>query len=143
MTPKKFQMDVVVAFSVCARNLQSRDQKTGCGVNWVKFSELDYNQVTYLSMFSDFFQGCKKIFSEFFDIFQVIFHGVRQVHQIVEIHWITFNSFKRYLECVRRTCKNRETTFKPKLHQYQFVLNLGLKPVQSTGLDDTALDPSG
>lgn len=48
----------------------------------------DCNLITYLGMFSDFTQSRKKVFSQFFNICQVIFHGVRQVHQVVEIHWI-------------------------------------------------------
>ena len=62
---------------------------------------------TYLSMCSDVFQSCKKFLSQSFDIFQVIFHGERQVHQVVEIHWVTLNSFKRNIECGRKPCKHK------------------------------------
>lgn len=57
--------------------------------------------ITDFSRSSDIFQSCKKVFSQSFYIFQVVFHGVRQVHQVVEINWISLNSSKINFECGR------------------------------------------
>lgn len=81
----------------------------------------DYSLITYLSMFCDDIQSIQKIFSQSFDIIQVILHGIRKIHKVIEINWISLNSLKRNSECGRKAWKQRSefTLTVAKLHSYQ------------------------